>query len=52
MILFGNMDQGRHIGAEKEWHREGGLEPLQYRTSIHPSIYSVHFPKHVSYVGS
>ncbi len=35
MILFGNMDQGRHIGGENECQREGGLEPSQYWTSIH-----------------
>ncbi len=48
MILFGNMDEVRHIAGEKSSGREGGLEPLQYCTSI----YFIHFANNFSYVGS
>ncbi len=47
MILFGNTDQGRHIGGEKEWQR-GKTRTLTVATvhpSIHPSIYSIPFSK-------
>ncbi len=45
MILFGNTDHGRHFDGEKEWQR--GKSRTLTVAKVHPSIYSIHFPKHM-----